>query len=109
MTVNLKRAWDGLPKISARVLVAFVCLLLVLLVGSAHLLHTHSAGDEAANPSCSLCAVAHLTALPAPVLGTPVAAESILLLRRVSAFVAPLRYFAPSLCVRPPPASTSNA
>ncbi len=97
------------PKFSVRALVAFVCILLVLLVGSAQLLHTHPAGDLAGDPTCSLCAVAHLTALPAPVLDGPVTAEAILLLRGVCCLTAPSRYFATALHVRPPPASTTNA
>ena len=51
-----------------------VCIFLVLLVGAAHLLHTHPAdalnGDQS-EANCSLCVVAHLAASPAPVVAGP--------------------------------------
>ena len=58
-----------------RVLVAGVCILLVLLVGAAHMLHAHPAGSPPES-SCSLCVVAHLSASPAPfVAGPAISAE----------------------------------
>ncbi len=91
-----------------RVFVAFLCVVLVLFVGAAQLLHTHAA-DEASNPGCGLCAVAHLSALPTPVLARPVVAEFILPVRAARPVSAPSRFFSFSLYVRPPPASTPHA
>ena len=89
-----------------RYLVAILCVLLVLFVGVAQVLHTHSA-DEAANASCSLCAVAHVSVLPAPVPASPVAAESIVPVAQTDLVAAPQRFFSFSLYVRPPPVSTT--
>ena len=91
-----------------RVLVVLLCVLLILFVGAAQALHTHAA-DEAANPGCSLCAVAHVTALPAPVLANPVVAEIVAVVADPDPVAAPQRFFAFSLYVRPPPAMTTHA
>jgi hypothetical protein len=90
-----------------RVLTAMVCVLLILFVGAAQILHMHSP-DETANASCSLCAVAHATALPAPVLGTLVVAEAVAPVAPPAAVSAPKRFFSFSLYVRPPPVATST-
>jgi len=92
---------------SLRVLTAMVCVLLMLFVGAAQVLHMH-APDEAANAGCSLCAVAHATALPAPVLGALVLAESVAPIAAPDAVSAPNRFFSFSLYVRPPPAAAST-
>jgi len=93
---------------SLRVLTGLVCVLLILFVGAAQTLHMH-APDEAANPGCSLCAVAHVTALPVPVPATPVVAELVTELGYPPETVStPKRFFSFNLYVRPPPpASTS--
>jgi len=84
-----------------------VCVLLILFVGAAQVLHMH-APDEASNAGCSLCAVAHATALPAPVLGTPAVAEAVAAIVAPDALSTPNRFFSFSLYVRPPPAATST-
>jgi hypothetical protein len=89
-----------------RYLVAVLCVLLILFVGVAQVLHTHTA-NEAANAGCSLCAVAHVSVVPAPVLATPVVAEVVLPVAQPEAVSAPQRFFAFSLYVRPPPAATT--
>jgi len=86
-----------------RTLVALVCVLLILFVGAAQALHVHASG-EAANPGCSLCAVAHVSPLPTPVLATPVVAEVVLPVAQPDPVSAPNRFFSFSLYVRPPPA-----
>jgi len=91
-----------------RYLAALLCVLLILFVGVAQTLHTHTA-DEAANASCSLCAVAHVSVLPAPVLATPVAAELVVPVAANEPASAPKRFFSFHLYVRPPPVSTTLA
>lgn len=92
---------------SLRVLTAMVCVLLILFVGAAQVLHMH-APDEAGNPGCSLCAVAHSAALPAPMLATPVVAEMVASLAQPPETISPPnRFFSFSLYVRPPPAATT--
>ena len=91
-----------------RTLVVLLCVLLILFVGATQALHIH-ASNEAANPGCSLCAVAHVTALPAPVLAVPVAAEVVVSIAQSDAISAPQRFFSFSLYVRPPPALTAHA
>ena len=89
-----------------RYLVAMLCVVLILFVGVAQVLHTHAA-DEAANASCSLCAVAHVSVLPGPVLATPVATEAIVPVAEAEPVSAPQRFFSFSLYVRPPPVSST--
>ena len=91
-----------------RTLVVLLCVLLILFVGATQALHIH-ATDEAANPGCSLCAVAHVTAIPAPVLAGPVIAESVAHVAPPDSAEVPQRFFSFSLYVRPPPSSTTHA
>jgi hypothetical protein len=90
-----------------RSLVAILCVVLILFVGAAQVLHTHAPDEAAANPGCSLCAVAHVSALPSPVLASPVVAEAVLAVAQPDAVSAPSRFFSFSLYVRPPPALTT--
>jgi hypothetical protein len=92
-----------------RTLVVLLCVLLILFVGATQALHIH-ASDEAANPGCSLCAVAHVTALPAPLLAALAVAEPVTSsVAEAESISAPQRYFSFSLYVRPPPALTTHA
>jgi len=91
-----------------RILVVLLCVLLILFVGATQALHTH-ASNEAANPGCSLCAVAHVTALPAPVLASPVVAEIVDPVAEPDTVAVPIRFFSFSLYVRPPPAMTTHS
>jgi hypothetical protein len=91
-----------------RNLVAMLCVLLIIFVGATQGLHTHP-GDDPANPGCSLCAVAHISALPTPVLTSPVVAQTILPVAETHAVSAPPRFFSFALYVRPPPALTAHA
>ena len=93
---------------SPSILVALLCVLLILFVGAAQALHTH-ASNEGANPGCSLCAVAHVTALPAPAIASPVAAEIVDLVAEPDPVAAQKRFFSFSLYVRPPPAMTTHS
>jgi hypothetical protein len=93
---------------TSRTLVVLLCVLLILFVGATQALHIH-ASDEAASPGCSLCAVAHVTALPTPVLAAPVAVETIASVAQVDPVAAQQSFFSFSLYVRPPPASTTHA
>jgi hypothetical protein len=87
---------------SIRILLALLCVVLVVFIGSAQLLHMH-AGPERADSGCSLCAVAHLAALPTPALASLAVAENVQLLRAAEAAVAPPRFPAYSYDSRPPP------
>lgn len=87
-----------------RNLVAILCVLLILFVGATQALHVH-ASDEAANPGCGLCAVAHVSALPAPAVATLVVAEAVAPVAAVEPLSAPQRFFSFSLYTRPPPAA----
>jgi len=91
-----------------RTLVVVLCVLLMLFVGAAQALHIH-ASNEPANPGCSLCAVAHVTALPAPVLAVPIVAETVAPVGESESVSVPQRFFSFSLYVRPPPAKTTHA
>jgi hypothetical protein len=93
---------------TSRSLVVLLCVLLMLFVGATQVLHIH-ASDDAANPGCSLCAVAHVSALPAPSLAAPIAAESVAPIAPVDPVSVPQRFFSFSLYVRPPPALTTHA
>ena len=87
-------------------LVALLCIALVLFLGAAQVLHTHGphAADEAQNPNCSLCSVAHLAALPIPFLDRPVAVETVTPVRAPDQAQPPPRQFTFSTLIRPPPA-----
>jgi len=91
-----------------RTLVVVLCVLLMLFVGATQALHIHTS-DEAANPGCSLCAVAHITALPAPVLAVLMVAETVAPVGEFESASSPIRFFSFSLYVRPPPATTTHA
>ena len=91
-----------------RTLVVVLCVLLVLFVGATQALHIH-ASNEAANPGCSLCAVAHVTALPAPVLAILMVAETVAPVGESESTAAPQRFFSFNLYVRPPPATSTHA
>jgi len=93
---------------TSRTLVVLLCVLLMLFVGATQSLHIHASG-EAANPGCSLCAVAHVTAIPAPVLAEPVVAESVAHVVPPDSALVPQRFFSFDLYVRPPPATTTHA
>ena len=111
MTMTWLQRRDGkhaIPPDSACVL---LCVVLVVFLGSAQLLHMH-AGTEGSNPTssdagCSLCAVAHLAALPAPELASPVVAELVQPLHTTGPDVAPPRFPSYSHESRPPPVLTA--
>lgn len=87
-------------------LTVVLCLLLILFIGATQLLHTHPA-NEGTNRGCSLCAVAHLSALPVPALSNAVLTRLMLLLQQAAPVHAPPRFRAFSLYVRPPPVLTT--
>lgn len=86
-----------------RAVVAMVCVLLVLLVGAAHLLHTHGP-DQMSDPGCSLCAVVHLAAIAAPSLDAPVSLECVVRARVADRVAVPRQLLIHHLYIRPPPA-----
>ena len=100
MTTSLHRR-EARPQ-SLRILLAFLCVLLVVFIGSAQLLHMH-AGTETSDPACSLCAVAHLAALPTPALVSPVAADLVQPVIPPEPGLAPPRFAAYIHESRPPP------
>ncbi len=83
---------------------AILCVLLILLVGATQALHIHAPDETAANPGCALCAVAHVSVLPTPVLATPAVAETVAPVAVADPVLAPQRFFSFSLYIRPPPA-----
>lgn len=91
-----------------RILLAGVCVLLILFIGAAQVLHTHTAA-EAANPGCSLCAVAHLSVLTAPVATSPVPVATTAPIRAAEIAPPPPRLFSFATYVRPPPVLTSRS
>ncbi len=90
-------------------MLAWLCVVLVLVTGSIHLLHTHPQGDDAAGTACGLCAVAHLSVLPVPVAQQPVVSQTFTAFAAQAVQSPPARTFHPSLYVRPPPVATSPA
>lgn len=86
-----------------RVLLAFVCVLLVVAVGTVQAVHIHTDGT-ATHADCSLCTTAHVSV---HVQRTPSAAPPVALAKWIEPAVeqraaAPVAYFA--LFTRPPPA-----
>ena len=94
---------------TARFVLAWLCVVLILVTGCVHLLHQHPQGDEAASAACGLCAVAHLSVLPVPVLEQPVIAQAFTSFEPQSFQAPPPRFLHPSLYVRPPPVLTDPA
>jgi hypothetical protein len=88
-----------------RKLVAGLCVFLILLVGAAQLLHTHT-DHESINASCSLCAVAHVAPLPVPVLHRPMLQEVVQPIRAPDLVATSRKVYIFSLYTRPPPAVT---
>ncbi len=89
-------------------LVALVCVLLILFVGVAQVVHIHAA-DEAANPGCSLCAVAHVAAVAAPMAVPPAFVVVVQRFASLERSIAPRQLLFFALYVRPPPAATAHA
>lgn len=79
-----------------------VCVLLVLLVGAAHLLHAHGP-DQTSDPGCPLCAVVHLAAIAAPSLNAPVTLRSVVQARVAKRVSVPRHLLIHHLYIRPPP------
>ena len=102
MTTSLQRR-EFRPQ-TLRILLALLCVVLVVFIGSAQLLHMH-AGTENSDPGCSLCAVAHLAALPTPALVSPVAADLVQPVAASDPGLAPPRFPSYSYDSRPPPVS----
>ena len=92
---------------TVRTLVALLCLLLVLVASTASVMHTHPTGTSDA--SCSLCAVAHLSAIPVPHAATAIAEPSEAFLPPSHTLAARASAFHFSLYVRPPPSLTPRA
>jgi hypothetical protein len=86
-----------------RILLALLCVLLVVLLGSVQVAHTHADGNEI-HANCALCAAAHITVhpvvapAPAPTTSVVTVVEALppsILPRTLSTF---------ALFTRPPPA-----
>ncbi|ADW68900.1 hypothetical protein [Granulicella tundricola] len=88
-------------------LVAVLCIFLILLVGVAQVLHSHPA--ECSDAACSLCAVAHLAALPAAFAARPVVAEHLRPFLEANPTTGPPRLIGHSLSIRPPPVLNPHA
>ncbi len=91
---------------SLRILMALVCVLLVVFVGAAQLLHTHP-GPDPSDPGCSLCAVAHLAAVFTPAHDSLLTAQMIEPVRPADPDFAPPHFCAFAHHVRPPPVLTT--
>ena len=63
--MNLSLRQNGLRKNLFKQAVAVLCILLVLVVGAAHLLHVHPA-TTVGDAGCALCVVAHLSTIASP-------------------------------------------
>ena len=87
---------------SWRFLLALLCVLLVVVVGTAQVAHTHADGTNHAD--CSLCAAAHATVhiVQSPVPAPPAMVVVVLEALPLSATPSALSTFA--LFTRPPPA-----
>ncbi len=94
--------------ITSRTLVVLLCVVLMLFVGATQALHSHASNDGA-NPGCSLCTVAHVSALPEPSLVAPLAAQLVDSVTQAEPVSTPQRFFSFSLYVRPPPVLTAHA
>lgn len=91
-----------------RRVVAVVCVLLVLLLGAAQLLHSHGP-DQASDPGCSLCAVAHMSALHVPVIAGPVRTQALVAARRAEQSSVPECLPIHHFYIRPPPVLNVSA
>jgi hypothetical protein len=90
-----------------RRVVAALCVFLIILVGVAQILHSHPASESA--DACSLCAVAHLAALPAAFAARPVVAEQLRPFLESAPATGPPRFAHGSFTIRPPPALNPHA
>ncbi len=96
--VDEKRANGG----RSRLLLAWICVLLVIFCGSLQLIHTHPNGT-AFHADCALCAAAHVTA---QVIQSPAPAPPVAVIARpesAAMSVAPAALSAFALFTRPPP------
>ncbi len=86
-----------------RILLALLCVLLVVVLGSVQVAHTHADGNET-HADCALCAAAHITVhpvhapAPAPTTSVVAAVESL------SRSILPSTLSTFALFTRPPPA-----
>ncbi len=82
--------------------VAVLCILLVFVIGVIAAVHSHPSASPTPEHSCSVCALAHASAVPILVVAlTPIFASSTL---HVATAVAPRSLLAASsLYIRPPP------
>ncbi len=87
-----------------RVLLALLCVLLVIVAGTAQSIHMHADGTDS-HANCSLCATAHVSVHVAPALAPSFssAASAILDFCQDDQPSNPLSIFA--LFTRPPPAA----
>lgn len=92
----------GSSRSTLRSVLAVVCVLLVLLVGAAHLLHSHGP-EQAADPGCSLCAVVHLAAIASPMLHAPIFLRGVVRALVAERGAVPRRVLIHHLYIRPPP------
>jgi hypothetical protein len=90
-----------------RIFLALVCVLLVVVAGTAQVAHTHA--DAATHADCSLCVAAHvivhLVATPAP---APTAAV-VAVLECLPPVARPTALSTFALFTRPPPAGAASA
>jgi hypothetical protein len=90
-------------EISWRFLLAILCVLLVVVLGTAQIAHTHADGNDN-HADCALCSVAHIAAQPA-FAPAPVPATSIVAAVEAIPTTTPSRTLSTfALFTRPPPA-----
>ena len=106
--MNDRHAGRSTRSQALRGLIAFLCVLLILFVGAAQVLHTHAA-DESANPGCSLCTVAHVSATVTPAVQSPILTKVAVDAPSAATPDSPARVVTFSLYVRPPPALTTRS
>jgi hypothetical protein len=87
-----------------RILLALLCILLVVVLGSVQVAHTHADGNET-HADCALCAAAHITVhpihAPAPAPTTFIVAT----LEPLTPSILPCALATFALFTRPPPVS----
>jgi hypothetical protein len=86
-----------------RILLALLCVLLVVVLGSVQVAHTHA--DGAAHADCALCAAAHISVHPVQAPSPAPTTSVVAVVEVLAPSILPRTLSTFALFTRPPPAS----
>ena len=98
----------GRSRSTWRILLALVCVLLVVVAGTAQVAHSHADGADT-HANCSLCATAHITVQLAHTPAPAPVARVVAVLESLPPVVVPSALCTFALFTRPPPADVLPA